>query len=69
VPFEILNFSLVLFRRLTRGEGSQISALAGLGVLLSRVQTVITGFEFPDHLLTLLRDFQRLTGCALAFRL
>lgn len=49
VPFEVLDFSFVLCCRLTRGEGPQVSPLAGLGVLLSRVQAVLTCFELSDH--------------------
>jgi hypothetical protein len=50
VSFEVLNFSFVFFRRITRCEGTKIPPLSGFGVLLSRVQAVLTRFKFPDHL-------------------
>ena len=62
MPLEVLNLSLVFFRRLTRGEGSEISPLSSLGVQLSRVQAVVSGLEFPDHLAVLLRTFNRPTA-------
>ena len=49
-PFEVLNLSLVFFGRLTRGEGPEISPLPGFGVQLSRIQTVVAGSEFSNHL-------------------
>jgi len=64
--FEVLNFSFVFFRRLTRCEGPKIPPLSGLGVLLSRVQAVLTCFEFPDHLSALPWTFNRPTACASA---
>ena len=60
VPFEVLNFSFVFFRRPTRCEGPKIPPLSGFGVLLSRVQAVLTRFKFPDHLSVLLWTFNRL---------
>jgi hypothetical protein len=61
LSFEVLNFSFVFFRSLTRCEGPKISPLSGFGVLLSRVQAVLTCFEFPDHLSVLLWTFNRST--------
>ena len=63
MPFEVLNLSFVFFRRPTRCEGPKISPLSGFGVLLLRVQAVLTCFEFPDHLEVLLWIFNRPTGC------
>jgi hypothetical protein len=51
----------VFFRSLTRCEGPKISPLSGFGVLLSRVQAVLTCFEFPDHFSVLLWVFNRPT--------
>jgi hypothetical protein len=59
VSFEVLNFSFVFFRRVTRCEGPKIPPLSGFGVLLSRVQAVLTRFKFPDHFLALLWSFNR----------
>jgi hypothetical protein len=59
LSFEVLNFSFVFFRSLTRCEGPKISPLSGFGVLLSRVQAVLTCFEFPNHLSVLLWVFNR----------
>ena len=50
VSFEVLNFSFVFFRRLTRCEGPEIFALSGLWDLLPRVQAVLPCFKFPHHL-------------------
>ena len=61
LSFEVLNFSFVFFRGLTRCKGPKISPLPGFGVLLSRVQAVLTCFEFPDHLSVVLLTFNRLT--------
>ncbi|HSQ78454.1 MAG TPA: hypothetical protein VLN91_06145, partial [Nitrospirota bacterium] len=57
--FEVLNFSFVFFRPLTRCEGPKIPPLSGFRVLRSRVQAVLTCFEFPDHLSALLWTVNR----------
>lgn len=47
--FEVLHGSLVFLRS---GEGRkrpEILALAGLGVLLARIQAKFSGFEFANH--------------------
>jgi hypothetical protein len=49
VAFEILNFALVLYGGVARGESSQILAAASLGVFLSGVEPILTRFKFPDH--------------------
>jgi len=51
----------MFFRRPTRCEGPKISPLSGFGVLLSRVQAVLTCFKFPYHLSVLLWTFIRPT--------
>jgi hypothetical protein len=48
-PFEELYRTLVLFGRLAGMERTQVFALAGFGVHLPRIQTVLTGFQFSDH--------------------
>ena len=50
LSLEVLNFSFVFLGRRKRCEGPKIPPLPGLGVLLPRVQPVLTRFEFPDHL-------------------
>ena len=52
----------MLFRRLTRCEGPKIPSLSGIGVLLPRIQAVLTCFEFPDHLSALFWTFNRPTA-------
>lgn len=49
VSLEALHFALVLFCLLKHGEGAEIAVLAGGGVLFTRVQAVLTGFEFANH--------------------
>lgn len=38
-------------------ERAEIPALAGFGVFLRRIQTILTGFEFSDHKKILLRRY------------
>jgi hypothetical protein len=42
------RFFVFLCRR-ARLERSQISSLPSVGILLPRVESVATGFKFPDH--------------------
>src|SRR5258708_7183312 len=49
VPLEILYLPFVLFRRLPRGKGAKIAALAGIGIGLARIEAIFAGFEFADH--------------------
>jgi hypothetical protein len=46
---EELHGSLVLLRRFTRTESSQVAALTGLGVLLARVQAIVAALQFSYH--------------------
>jgi hypothetical protein len=48
-PLEKLNGSLVLLGRSSSLEGSEISALAGLGIFLPGVESIFTRFEFSNH--------------------
>src|SRR5690606_17238448 len=47
--FEILDLSLVLLGRLSRLEGAEIAAPPRLGILLSRLETVLAGFKLSNH--------------------
>src|SRR5437773_6975737 len=49
MSFEILDRALVLERVLARWKGAQIAALAGLRVLLARVEAVLAGGKLADH--------------------
>ena len=40
---------LVRFCLLARGEGTQIPALAGLGIFLARVQPILSRLKFANH--------------------
>jgi len=46
---EELHGALVLFRRLTRAERSQISALAGFWIRFPGIEAIVAGLEFSDH--------------------
>jgi hypothetical protein len=52
MSLEVLYFAFMLLGLLKRGEGAKIAALAGLRILLTRVQAKRSGFEFPDHVVT-----------------
>ena len=54
LPFEVLDFPFVLFRRCTRCEGPEISSFPGFGVPLAGVQAVLACRKFPDHFPALL---------------
>ena len=56
MPLEILHFALVLFGLFHRRECAKIAALAGRGVLLSRIESIFTGFEFADHIFLRMRS-------------
>jgi len=51
VVFEILDRALVSFGCFSRREGSEIASASGLGIFLARVQAVLAGLEFSDHVL------------------
>src|SRR6185312_10548266 len=46
---EELHRPLMLFRRLAAGEGPQVAALAGPGVLLAGIKAVLAGCQLADH--------------------
>jgi hypothetical protein len=49
VTFEKLHGTLVSLSSFSAREGAQVAALSSFGILLSRVQTVLAGFQFADH--------------------
>jgi hypothetical protein len=51
MALEELHLAFVLLRRLPCLEGSEITALSGLGISLSRIEPIFTGFQFPNHML------------------
>ena len=46
---EVLHGFLVRLGCPSGGKGSEIAALSGLGIFLPGVQTILAGFEFPNH--------------------
>lgn len=51
VALEKLNLALMLLGPLASGKCAQIAPLAGSGILLTRIQTELAGFELSDHVL------------------
>jgi hypothetical protein len=49
VMLEILNGSLMSFCGLPGTEGAKVAPMARLGILLARVQPVLSGLQFPYH--------------------
>ena len=49
VVLEILYRFLMRLSRASGGECPKISTLAGLGILLTRVQTILAGFQLSKH--------------------
>ena len=50
MAFEILHCALMGFGLAERRKSSQVAAFAGLRVFLARIQSVLTGFQFANHL-------------------
>jgi len=48
-PLEKLNGALVFRRRSLGLERAKISAFPRLWIFLPRIQSILTGFQFPDH--------------------
>jgi hypothetical protein len=63
VVLEILHSLFVILSCAPGGKSSKIAAFAARGILLPRVQTVLTGLEFSNH-----RNLQPLTYLLLARR-
>ena len=51
VTFEELDLPLVFFRLFSRVERAEILAFSRLGIDLARVQSILAGFQFSDHLI------------------
>jgi hypothetical protein len=49
MSLEVLHVTLMLFGSRARLERTEIAALAGTRILLSRIQTVFAGLELADH--------------------
>lgn len=49
MAFKELDSALMSAGLLQAGESAEIAPLAGLRVLLARVQPVFAGFQFSDH--------------------
>src|SRR6185437_10752574 len=71
MPLEILDLAFVFFGGLARVKGAEIAALAGLRVLLARIEAIAAGRELADHGAAVLRlrtaagAFLMLAACAL----
>jgi hypothetical protein len=50
LTLEVLNSLLVSLCRAPRTERSKVLALSGLGIPLTRIQTILTGLQFSNHL-------------------
>jgi hypothetical protein len=50
VSLEVLHGAFVPLRCFERGECAQVAAFAVCGILLARIQTVLSGFEPSNHL-------------------
>jgi hypothetical protein len=48
-PLEKLNGALVFRRRSLSLERAEVSAFPRLWIFLPRIQSILTGFQFPDH--------------------
>src|ERR1700686_406027 len=53
-PLEKLHGALVFLCGFERVECAEISALAGFGILLARVKTILARLQFPDHRMVIL---------------
>ena len=49
MPLEILNGAFVLRRRSLCLERAEIFSFPRLRIFLLRVQSILAGFQFPDH--------------------
>ena len=49
MSFEILDRFFVFLGRSFRLEGAEIPSLAGFGIFLPRIQSVLAGLKFSDH--------------------
>jgi len=49
MPLKVLHLPLMFLGRGAGGEGAEIAALAGAGILLPRVKSILAGSEFANH--------------------
>jgi hypothetical protein len=49
MPLEILDLAFVLFGSFLRVERAKVATLAGLRILLTRIKSILSGFQFSDH--------------------
>jgi hypothetical protein len=49
VVLEVLHRFLVRLGCMSRGKCTEIFALAGFSVFFARVQTILAGFQLPNH--------------------
>jgi len=49
MPLKVLHGSFVFLGRSFRLKGAEIPSLSSLRILLPRIQSKTTRFEFPDH--------------------
>ena len=49
MPLEVLHGALVLLRGLERGEGSEITPLAGLRIDLAGIEPIFSRAKLADH--------------------
>jgi len=47
--FEVLNRLLVSLRSFLCAECAEVAPMAGFGIFLARVQSVLPGFQFSNH--------------------
>jgi hypothetical protein len=52
MPFKVLHFSLVLLCGNSRGKRSEVPPFVSLRIYLSRIQPVLAGFQFANHVLS-----------------
>jgi len=49
VPLEILHFAFVLLGGFLGVERAKVATLAGLRILLARIKSILSGFQFSDQ--------------------
>jgi hypothetical protein len=49
MPLEILHLALMLFRRSTGFEGSEVAAFARFRIDFAGIEPVFAGLQFSDH--------------------
>jgi hypothetical protein len=49
MSLEVLHRTFMLFGRVTRVECAEVPTLPSLRILLARVKSILSGFQFSDH--------------------